>query len=108
MLKDGTPKYSKIHDEFVRTALWQDQLKTNLKVQEDMIFINTPDFNQRAPNISTMDLDTKTLSQIYIYADFGLKPGKYCVIVYDCMDQTLWFKTVVIGLRHTHVLGKNL
>ena len=57
MVKDGTQKYTKIYDDFARNATWQDQLKTNLKIQEDMIFINTPDFNQYAPVKSTMDIE---------------------------------------------------
>ena len=107
MTKEGIVKYSKLFEEHVRSTTWQDQLKTNLKIQEDMVFINTPDFKQRAPEKSSLDVGN-LLSQIYVYADFGLKPGKYCVIIYDCLDQTLWFKTVVIGLRHTHVLNRNL
>ena len=64
-----------------------------------MAFINTPNFKRRGPVRSFVDVEQQLMSQIYIYGDYGLKPGKYSVICYDLVDQTMWFKNVVVGLR---------
>ena len=75
-------------------------LKTNLKIQDDQIcFINTPDFKKALPNMSCIDLNTILNSQMNVYSDYNTKPGKYCVFIYDCVDGTLWYKTVIVGFR---------
>lgn len=39
-------KYGDILDDYGKNTTWQDQLKSNLKIQDDICFINTPDFNK--------------------------------------------------------------
>jgi hypothetical protein len=73
-----------------------------------MCFLNTPDFNKRLAVTSKINIADITNSQIYIYSDYCVKPGKYTAIVYDCMDDTIWFKTVVVGLRKTQIVEANI
>jgi hypothetical protein len=84
-------------------------LRVNLKVQDDIMqFHNTPNFNKRRAVSSTIDLLGVIIDQIFVYSDYGLKPGKHQVIIYDCFDQTLWYKTVIVGLRERQVVFANI
>ena len=37
-----------------------------------------------------------------------MKPGKYSAIVFDRLDDTIWYKTCVIGLRRTQIVEANI
>ena len=73
-----------------------------------MHFLNTPDFQKRLAVTSKIDVDDVTAQQIYIYSDYAVKPGKYSALVYDRRDDTIWFKTCVIGLRKTQIVEPNI
>lgn len=30
------------------------------------------------------------------------------MVVFDCLDNTIWFKTVIIGLRQTQIIEPNI
>ena len=66
-----------------------------------MCFINTPDFKKlrKIPEEVNDETFLRLNDQIYVYADYGLKPGKYSLVLFDCLDNTVWFKTVIIPLR---------
>jgi len=97
-------KYGEILDDYGKNTTWQDQLKSNLKIQDDMCFINTPDFKIK----KKLSESVRLTDQIYVYADYGLKPGKYSLVVFDCLDNTVWYKTVIIGLRQTQIIEPNI
>ena len=101
-------KYTSIIDDFEKNTSWQDQLKMNLKIQDDMHFVNTPDFQKRLAVTSKINVDDVTVQQIYIYSDYSVKPGKYSAIVFDRLDDTIWYKTCVIALRKTQIVEANI
>ena len=77
-------------------------------MQEDMCFINAPDFYERKMIRSFIDIEELVSTAIYVYADYNIRPGKYSVIIFDCADDTLWFKTVIVSLRKTHTVQPNI
>ena len=92
-------KYGKVLDEF-RKEQYQDMLKYHLAIQDDqMVFINTPNLSKRRPQRPHDNVCDRISHQVFVYSDYGLKPGKYSVLVYDCLDNTLWYKTIVVSHR---------
>ena len=54
------------------------------------MFINIPDFSRRKPQREHDNKLYDLARQVHVYSDYGLKPGKYCVLVYDCLDDD-WY-----------------
>ena len=102
-------KYAGIVNDLCNNLRWQDALTRNLKIQDDqMCFINTPDFKRALPIQSFIGLNDILNHQIFVYSDYNLKPGKYCVFIYDCFDHTLWYKTVIVGFRVRQIVNPNI
>ena len=104
MKKKEMIKYVEIISQYEQNhnGDWRQVLKQNLKNQEDMNFINTPDFSKRRAVTSKLNVMEEIEEQIFVYNAF-VKSGKYNIVVFDCLDQTMWFKTVVIGNRKRQI-----